>query len=111
MAGAEVGQDAGVSQAAGPRLVLEEGLGQVLLLRHLMIMIRIMTVITMTQMNNNDQWITFFLASRRSCSSPDSLSPSPPISFILLSLPPSTQPLMFSSRLDRSPESSCSSER
>ena len=58
--------------------------------------------------DDNDLVITFFLASSSRCSSPDSLSPRPPISFILLSLPPSTQLLMFSSRLDSSPESSCS---
>ena len=45
VAGAEVRQDAGVPQAAGPGLVLEEGLGQVLLLRHRMIMIVIMMII------------------------------------------------------------------
>ena len=44
--GAEVRQDAGVSQTTGPGLVLEEGLGQVLLLCHLMIMIVIVTMIS-----------------------------------------------------------------
>ena len=47
MTGAEVRQDAGVSQTTGPGLVLKEGLGQVLLLCHLMIMIVMIMILIM----------------------------------------------------------------